>query len=64
MGLPSTIRETIRKEESFVTYKKPQLSGIPAISAIQTSGSNAKTTSMLEAGQQFLRTQPAYEADE
>jgi hypothetical protein len=47
-----------------MTYKKPQLSGIPAISAIQTSGSNAKTTSMLEAGQQFLRTQPAYEADE
>jgi hypothetical protein len=46
-----------------MTYTKPQLIGYSAIAAVQTSGPNAKTTSILEPNQ-FSHTQPAYEADE
>jgi hypothetical protein len=47
-----------------MTYTKPQLKGFAAISAIQTSGVNAKTQSALEQGSTTKHTQPAYEADE
>lgn len=47
-----------------MTYTKPQLNGVAAITAIQTSGPNVKTQSVLEQGSTILRSQPAYEADE
>jgi hypothetical protein len=53
-----------QKEVKFMTYTKPKLNGFAAIAAIQTSGPNAKTQGALELGQQLLRSQPAYEADE
>jgi hypothetical protein len=46
-----------------MTYTKPKLNGFAAITAIQTTGQNAKTQSFFEPGHS-AKTQPAYEADE
>ena len=47
-----------------MTYTKPLLNSFPAITAIQLTGNNAKTQSVLEQGSLTKHTQPAYEADE
>jgi hypothetical protein len=45
-------------------YRKPLLSGYPALFAIQETGPNAKTEDLQEQADPSKVTDPAYQADE
>jgi hypothetical protein len=56
-------RNLTRKEVISVAYTKPVLTGYFAITTVQTTGQNQKTSGAFEPGLS-VRTSPAYEADE